>query len=80
MPRAGLGLLSAGVWLPGQICRPGHLGQLSHAAGICNRRDSRGRDAGYPAPPAQTRMCSFTASGSSVALAFAQEMVVFNHP
>ncbi len=40
----------------------------------------RGMDIGYPAPPAQTRTCGFPASGSSVALAFAQEMVVFNHP
>ncbi len=34
---------------------------------------SRGRDAGYPAPPAQTRTCGFPASGSSVILAFAQD-------
>jgi len=32
---------------------------------------SRGRNAGYPAPPAQTRTCGFPASGSSVVLAFA---------
>ncbi len=30
-----------------------------------------GRDAGYPTPPAQSRTCSFPASGSSVVLAFA---------
>jgi len=29
----------------------------------------RGRNAGYPAPPAQTRTCGFPASGSSVVLA-----------
>jgi hypothetical protein len=33
---------------------------------------SCGRNAGYPAPPARTRTCSFPASGSSVVLAFAQ--------
>ena len=33
---------------------------------------SYGRNAGYPAPPARTRTCSFPASGSSVVLAFAQ--------
>jgi hypothetical protein len=35
-------------------------------------RGLRGRDAGYPAPPAQTRTCSLPASGSSVGLAAAQ--------
>ncbi len=35
-------------------------------------KSSRGRNAGYPAPPAQTRTCGFPASGSSVVLAFAQ--------
>jgi CRISPR-associated protein Cmr1 len=30
---------------------------------------SRSRNAGYPAPPAQTRTCGFPASGSSVVLA-----------
>ena len=34
----------------------------------------RGRDAGYPAPPAQTPACSFPAPGSSVALASALQM------
>jgi hypothetical protein len=33
----------------------------------------RGRDAGYPAPPAQTRTCSIPASGSSVVLASAMQ-------
>jgi hypothetical protein len=32
----------------------------------------RRRDGGYPPPPAQTRTCSFSASGSSVVLASAQ--------
>jgi len=32
---------------------------------------SRGRNARYRAPPAQTRTCGFPASGSSVVLAFA---------
>jgi hypothetical protein len=32
----------------------------------------RGRDGGHPPPPAQTRTCSFSASGSSVVLASAQ--------
>jgi len=31
-------------------------------------RRLRGRDAGYPAPPAQTPACSFPAPGSSVVL------------
>ena len=35
---------------------------------------SHGRNAGYPAPPAQTRTCGFPASGSSVVLAFAQSI------
>ena len=34
------------------------------------------RDAGYPAPPAQSRTCSFPASGSSVVLAFARTFTV----
>ena len=37
---------------------------------------SRGRNAGYPAPPAQSRTCGFPASGSSVALASAQTFTV----
>jgi len=32
----------------------------------------RGRNAGYPAPPAQSRTCGFPASGSSVILTFAK--------
>jgi hypothetical protein len=45
------------------------------------RRSSRhGRDAGYPAPPVQTRTCSFPASGSSVALASAQSVTVTGTP
>ncbi len=36
----------------------------------------RGRDASYLAPPAQTRTCSFSASGSSVVLASAQVVTV----
>src|ERR671915_1852492 len=40
----------------------------------------RGRDAGYPAPPAQTRTCSFSASGSSVALASAQAETITGPP
>ena len=36
----------------------------------------RGRNAGYPAPPAQSRTCGFPASGSSVALAFARIFTV----
>ena len=39
-----------------------------------------GRDAGYPAPPAQTRTCSIPASGSSVALASAQAETVTGPP
>ena len=34
------------------------------------------RDAGYPAPPAQSRTCSFPASGSSVVLTFARTFTV----
>jgi hypothetical protein len=40
----------------------------------------RGRDASYPAPPAQTRTCSIPASGSSVALASAQAKPVTGPP
>ena len=36
------------------------------------QRSRHGRNAGYPAPPVQTRTCSFPASGSSVARASAQ--------
>ena len=36
---------------------------------------SCGRNAGYPAPPARTRTCSFPASGSSVVLAFASSNI-----
>jgi hypothetical protein len=32
------------------------------------------RDAGYPAPPAQSRTCSFPASGSSVVLAYQADL------
>jgi len=39
----------------------------------------RGRDAGSPAPPAQTRTCSFPASGSSGGLAAAQDVLSSNH-
>ncbi len=35
-------------------------------------RSLRRRDGGHPPPPAQTRTCSFSASGSSVVLASAQ--------
>ncbi len=38
----------------------------------CRFRCLRRRDGGHPPPPAQTRTCSFSASGSSVALASAQ--------
>jgi hypothetical protein len=34
------------------------------------------RDAGCPAPPAQSRTCSFPASGSSVVLTFARTFTV----
>src|SRR5262249_61499650 len=53
--------------------------------GQWNERASRlanalrhGRNAGYPAPPVQTRTCSFPASGSSVALASAQGRTVIS--
>jgi MFS family permease len=36
-----------------------------------------GRNAGYPAPPVQTRTCSFPASGSSVVLASAVQSQAF---
>jgi hypothetical protein len=36
----------------------------------------RRRNAGYPAPPAQSRTCSFPASGSSVVLTFARTFTV----
>ncbi len=38
-------------------------------------RKLRGRNAGYPAPPAQSRTCGFPASGSSVVLASAQSLI-----
>ena len=38
---------------------------------------SRGRNARYRAPPAQTRTCGFLASGSSVVLAFATGILSF---
>ena len=41
---------------------------------------SRGRNAGYPAPPAQSRTCGITASGSSVILAFAQDRSIKQAP
>ena len=37
---------------------------------------SRSRNAGYPAPPAQPRTCGFAASGSSVVLAIAQDKTI----
>lgn len=40
----------------------------------------RRRDAGYPAPPAQSRTCGFPASGSSVVLAFARAMKIMQTP
>src|SRR5262249_44160337 len=36
-----------------------------------------GRNAGYPAPPVQSRTCSFPASGSSVVLASAVQSQAF---
>ena len=35
-----------------------------------------GRNAGYPAPPVQTPACSFSAPGSSVLLASAQDLAI----
>jgi hypothetical protein len=49
-------------------------------AGIASLEDGssrHGRNAGYPAPPVQSRTCSFPASGSSVALASAQGQTLF---
>ena len=46
---------------------------LDRTLGLSARRYLRGRDVGYPAPPAQTRTCSFPASGSSVVLASAMQ-------
>jgi hypothetical protein len=40
-------------------------------------RSLYGRNAGYPAPPVQTRTCSFPASGSSVVLASAVQSRAF---
>jgi hypothetical protein len=37
------------------------------------------RDAGYPAPPAQSRTCSLPASGSSVVLPFARAKSVMQN-
>ena len=44
------------------------------------KKTSRGRNAGYPAPHAQTRTCGFPASGSSVVLAFAQGISIMKIP
>jgi hypothetical protein len=41
---------------------------------------SRSRNAGYPAPPAQSRTCGIAASGSSVVLAFAQDKIIIQTP
>jgi len=41
--------------------------------------DSRGRNARYRAPPAQTPACSFPAPGSSVVLAFARTIALRIH-
>jgi hypothetical protein len=43
---------------------------LHHIAGL-SRRTLYGRNVSYPAPPVQSRTCSFPASGSSVVLASA---------
>ena len=43
-------------------------------------KGSCSRNAGYPAPPAQTRTCGFPASGSSVVLAFAQSKTIMRPP
>ena len=40
---------------------------------------SRGRNACYQAPPAQSRTCSFPASGSSVVLAFVRAIALCVH-
>ena len=46
------------------------------APGISSFSASRGRNAGHPAPPAQSRTCGFPASGSSVRLASARIFTV----
>ena len=40
---------------------------------------TRGRNAGYPAPPAQTPASGFPAPGSSVVLAFARAITLCKH-
>ena len=47
---------------------------------LIRRPHGRTRDAGYPAPPAQTRTCSIPASGSSVVLAFASNKTFMHTP
>ena len=46
-------------------------GQLSAESTSRYQRGRRGRDAGYPTPPAQIPACGFSAPGSSVRLASA---------
>ena len=48
-------------------------GMVDYGASSCALRR---RNAGYPAPPAQSRTCSFPASGSSVVLTFARTFTV----
>ena len=43
-------------------------------------KDVCSRNAGYPAPPAQSRTCGIAASGSSVVLAFAQDRTIMRTP
>ena len=63
--------LDTGGWLA--LTRPGlSPGKKRQASLGALRR----RDAGYPAPPAQSRTCGFPASGSSVVLAFARTFTV----
>jgi hypothetical protein len=60
---------SPSLW---ETCTP------SHHAGL-SRHTLYGRNAGYAAPPVQSRTCRFPASGASVVLASAVQSVTIMH-
>ena len=66
----------AGAGLLGQRDCRSNEGQQIYDRPDCGKVTIRGRDTGYPVPPAQTRTCGFPASGSSVVLAFARIFTV----
>ena len=72
----------SGMIIPwcGEVARENTIVRSVSAKAFCffsgKTRGRHGRDAGYPAPPVQTRTCSFPASGASIALASAQGRTV----